>query len=803
MTSLYADAPRELQTRLEEADALPLAPEISNQKRKIMNEQRWVSTEQARLITAAYRRHEEKHRILKRAFGLAASLEGIRLRIDPEELIVGNRSAGVRAGIVFPEAGLSWLEKEIETLPTREQDRFQVKDEDVRYFREELLPYWRGQTLEEGIAAARGEEIEAIGKVVKINQKDHAQGHIIPDVRTWLQKGPAGLLTAVKSRRERASGDTADFLESAAIVLEAAVGFIRRHGEHAEKLSRNPEHASHAANLGEIARICIKLASSPPENFREALQSVWFLFVILHLESNASSFSPGRLDQYLYPYFEKDLNEGRIDLASALALIESLWLGFNKIVYLRNSQGAKYFAGFPIGFNIALGGKNRDGSDSANLLSFLCLKAQEHLGLPQPNLSVRLHEKSPEWLVEKSSQVIGKGSGMPQIFNDECVIPALRNQGIEERDAYDYGVVGCVELSTQGNNLGWSDAAMFNLVKALELTLNNGVCLLTGKQLGPDLGNLADYPDFDSLVAAFRRQTEHFIERMIPVCDFVDRYHGESMPSPFLSSVIADCIERGTDVTRGGARYNLSGIQAIQAANVADSLAVIKELVFERREVGPGELLEALRTNWRGKEELRRKAINKVPKYGNDVTWVDELGAATVRHFADELKKYTNARGGPYHTGLYTVSAHIPMGKNVGASPDGRCAESPLADGGVSAMYGRDEHGPTALLRSVDRLDGRLGSNGSLLNMKFLPEFFQKRADRQKFNALLRGFCRLRINHVQFNVVRKEDLIDAQQNPDAYRGLTIRVAGYTAYFTELAPDLQDEIIARTSYGEID
>jgi formate C-acetyltransferase len=518
------------------------------------------------------------------------------------------------------------------------------------------------------------------------------------------------------------------------------------------------------------------------------------------MESNASSFSPGRLDQYLHPYFHRSLERGEMDLERALDIIESLWLSFNKIVYLRNATSARYFAGFPIGFNVALAGKRADGSDTANLLSFLCLKATEHIGLPQPNLSVRLHSNSPEWFVDKCSQVIGRGSGMPQVFNDQSIIPALIAQGIEEADAFDYGVVGCVELSTQGDNLGWSDAAMFNLVKVLELTLNDGVCLLSGKQIGPAGGRLADYADFPELLDAYKKQIAHFAERMIEACDFVDRFHARAMPSPFLSAVIDDCLDKGLDVTAGGARYNLSGIQAIQVANVADSLAVLKQLVFETGEVSPEDLLAAMKADWAGHEKLRQKVINHVPKYGNDVEWVDELGADIVRYFSHLLGQYKNARGGRYHMGLYTVSAHVPMGANVGASPDGRPAGSPLADGGVSAMYGRDEQGPTAVLKSVGRINGRLSSNGSLLNLKFLPEFFARNTDRRKFNAFLRSFCQFDINHVQFNVVRKEDLLRAQQNPDAYRGLTIRVAGYTAYFTELAEDLQNEIIARTSHG---
>jgi pyruvate-formate lyase len=362
--------------------------------------------------------------------------------------------------------------------------------------------------------------------------------------------------------------------------------------------------------------------------------------------------------------------------------------------------------------------------------------------------------------------------------------------------------VGCVELTTHGKSLGWSDAAMFNMVKALELALNDGKCLITGEQLGPQTGYLTDFQTFEQLEEAYKEQLHYFIERMIKLCIAVDKTHARMLPSPFLSSVIDDCIARGVDVTAGGAHYNLSGIQAIQVANIADSLAAIKRLVFEEKAVAAETLLQALQADFVGHEPLRQQLLNKVPKYGNDVEWVDELGLRWVRYFSEQLAPHVNARGGVFHTGLYTVSAHVPMGKNVGATPDGRKAGQPLADGGMSAVYGRDRTAPTALLRSVARIDSQLGSNGTLLNMKFLPNLFRTDRDIGKFSSFLRTFVKLDINHVQFNVLRREDLLAAMKHPEDHRSLTVRVAGYTAFFTELADDLQEEIIARTAYDEL-
>jgi len=782
-------------------ESLALSDRIVRLKDKALPDGRVVSIEQARIITESYRWNDGKSRILQRAEALAAVLHGISIDIDPDELIVGNRTTRSRAGVIFPEAGLSWLDREIEQLPTRPQDRFDVSEDDIREFREDILPLWHGKTLEDRVAEECGAEIEAIAKVVKINQTDHAQGHVIPNVSKWLAFGPRGISAAAREYAATAQYHEKDFFESVAIVTEAACDFIVRFQSLAEEMIGDADSNS-VRNLKEIAASCCRIANGIPRTFRDAVQSVWFLFVMLQLESNASSFSPGRLDQYLLPFLEKDLEAERTGLHEALELVEALWLKFNQIVYMRNSSGARYFAGFPIGFNVCIGGQTEDGEDAANVLSHLCLKAQEHLGLPQPNLSARLHENTPAEFLDACTRVIGKGSGMPQVFNDESIAPALEGQGISRAHAMDYAAVGCVELSPQGNSLGWSDAAMLNMVKALELAINNGKCLLTGDQLGPDCGSLDHFDSFESLEKAYSKQLDHFFERMIKLCEKVDAIHADMLPSPLLSSVIDDCLETGRDVTAGGAHYNLSGIQGIQVANVADSLAAIKKLVFDERAVSGAELLEALRDNFDGQESLRNRLLSDAPKYGNDVEWVDELGAKWARAFAEKLAKQPNARGGPYHAGFYTVSAHMPMGKNVGATPDGRLAETPLADGGLSPVYGRDKRGPTALLKSVSRIPSVHGSNGTLLNMKFLPDVFRTQADRNKFVDLLRTFVKLRIHHVQFNVVDTEDLLRAKDNPDEYRGLTVRVAGYTAYFVDLASDLQDEIIARTSYEEL-
>lgn len=769
-------------------------------KDKMLAEPRYASIEQARIITRVYKENEDKSTVLKRALSLKAALEELEIAVQPEELIVGNRTKGVRAGVVFPESGLKWINEEFETLPTRPQDKFQVREEDIREFREEIYPYWHGRSMEDVISQNYGPEISAMAKVVKINQKDHAQGHICPDTKLWLELGPAGL--AEKARRAKEQHpENPEFYDAVVLVMEGARTFMRRYARLLEKTAA--ENEAYRDDLLDLADICEALADRGAQTFHEAVQSLWFLFTILHMESNASSFSPGRMDQYLWPYYEKDIREGRLTEQKALEILEALWLKFNQIVYLRNQHSAKYFAGFPIGFNIAIGGVDEEGNDTYNDLSLLLLKAQYDLGLPQPNLSVRLNRNTSRELLQDAIQVVAKGSGMPQFFNDEAIIHTMvEDLGVDEKDARDYAIVGCVELTTHGNNLGWSDAAMFNLNKALELAMNHGKCLLTGEQIGPDFGGIEEFETFEELEEAFRKTIDHFIDEMMKAEVVVEKAHQDCLPTAFLSAVIDDCLDKGLDVTAGGAKYNLSGIQMIQVANLADSLAAIKELVYDEKRISREELKQALADNFEGHEITQTMLLKRAPKYGNDIQWVDDLGAKWAGYFRERMKDYTNYRGGPYHTGMYTVSAHVPMGENVGASADGRKATEPLADGGMSPVYGRDMTGPTAVLKSVSRMDDSFTTNGGLLNMKFLPEFFRTQTGRDKFEHFLRAFVDLEIPHIQFNVVNREDLIDAQIHPERHQSLTVRVAGYTAYFTELAGKLQDEIIERTSYADI-
>jgi formate C-acetyltransferase len=772
---------------------------VSKLRNATLDEPRYVTMEQACLITASYKEHQNESNMMKRAFALESAMLNIGIRIDANELVVGNRSPESCGGIVFPEGGIKWLEREIDILESRPQDQFLVRTEDRNAFFEEIVPFWEGKTLENAIDDSLTEEMKRSEIVGKLNQKDHAQGHICPDVKTWLALGPMGLLDRVQKQKMSATADKSEFYQAVSIVLKSSIRFIERYASLAEALAKNCPDLTEKEDYLTVARICKNLTVRPAETFHEAIQSVWFLFVLLELESNASSFSPGRADQYLFPYFEEDIKSKKISYEKAQELIDLMFIKFNQIVYLRNTKSAEFFAGFPIGFNITIGGKTSDNKDATNELTYIFLRAQEHIRMRQPNLSARIHKHSPYDYLRRVTEVIGIGTGMPQVVNDESIIPALENAGYMISDATNYAVVGCVELSVPGNALGFSDAAMFNMVKVLELTLNNGIDMLSGEQIGLPIGSLTDFKSYEELEEAFSTQLDYFVSVMEQGLKIIERYHKELMCSPLLSSVIEPCISRGLDVTAGGALYNNSGIQLIQVANLADSLAALKVLIYEEKRIAPKILLDQLRENFPD-ETIRQVLLNHAPKYGNDIEWVDSIGLKWVTYLKDKLDTYTNYRGGKYVVGLYTVSAHVPMGKNVAATPDGRYSRTPLADGGMSAMYGRDENGPTALLKSVSRIDSSLAGNGTLLNMKFSPSFFNNEEGIQKFIALLMGFIALKINHVQFNVFNKQDLLDAQKNPEKYRHLLVRVAGYTANYVDLSRTLQEEIIARTEYG---
>lgn len=745
---------------------------------------REIYMERALLYKEAYEKTEGEPVIIRRAKAVENILSKMEITIFDDELIVGGRSPKPRMGVVSPEMDVEWFYEELDTISTRPQDRFEITEQDKLIFKNELYPYWKERTLKDKVKELLPKEVsEALPrKVFKLNQTDKGQGHIIPGYERVLKIGLGGLVKEVEKRLSGVSDSGEDFYKAALITLKAVQNFILRYADLALELSRKADSLERRRELEEIAEICRKVSTEPPDTFHEALQLFWLLNVVFQVESNASSISPGRFDQYMYPFYERDIRSGRLTQEKALELLESLWIKFNEVVALRSAESAKHFAGFPIGYNIVVGGVDEEGRDATNELSYLCLKATEDVRLPQPNIGIRIHSQSPHAFLRKAAEVIRLGTGLPQVFNDEVAIPAYLNRGVALEDARNYAVVGCVELSIPGKTYGLHDIALFNLMKVLEETLQD------------------DFNSFDELMEDYKRRIVEGVKLMIEGSNVVDRAHREVAPTPFLSLFIDDCLEKGLDVTEGGARYNFSGVQGIGIANVADSLQVVKKVIFDEKKLDFSELKEMLKADYKGYETWQQFFINKVEKYGNDIDEVDMRALEVLRFYCKEVEKYKNIRGGYFQPGAYTVSAHIPLGADVGATPDGRNAGEQLADGGLSPMVGRDKKGPIAVLRSVSKLDSYLLSNGTLLNQKFHPSALEGEDGIEKFVAYLKAFSALKITHIQFNIVIADTLRDAQKHPDEYRTLVVRVAGYSAFFTELDKGIQEDIIRRTEHG---
>ncbi|MFV8848661.1 formate C-acetyltransferase [Serratia fonticola] len=759
---------------------------IERLKAALFSAPREISLERALLYTASHRQTEGEPTIIRRAKATAYILDHVAITLREDELIAGNRTVKPRAGIVSPEMDPYWLLKELDAFPTRPQDRFAISEADKQVYREQLYPYWEKRSMKDFINGQMSEEVKTATQtqIFSVNQTDKGQGHIIIDYPRLLNNGLDNLLTELQSHAEQQPDNA--FYAAALLLLQASQRHILRYASLARQMAEQCSDETRRAELLRIAEISSHNAHHKPQDFYQACQLFWYMNIILQYESNASSLSLGRFDQYMLPFYQASLNQGQ-DPAFLKELLESLWVKCNDIVLLRSTSSARYFAGFPTGYTILLGGLTETGRSAVNVLSFLCLDAYQNIRLPQPNLGVRVNEFIDRPFLLKTAETIRLGTGIPQIFNDEVVVPAFLNRGVSLEDARDYAVVGCVELSIPGRTYGLHDIAMFNLLKVMELTLldNEGNASLT-------------YPQ---LLDHIREKIRHYVRLMAEGSNICDIGHRDWAPVPLLSSFIDDCLQNGKDITEGGARYNFSGVQGIGIANLSDSLFALKGLVFDQQRLSFDELLATLKANFATPEgeKIRARLINRFDKYGNDIDEVDLISADLLRFYCKEVEQYRNPRGGQFTPGSYTVSAHVPLGAVVGATPDGRYAGEQLADGGLSPMLGQDGQGPTAVLKSVSKLDNYLLSNGTLLNVKFTPSTLEGQQGLNKLADFLGAFTKLKLQHVQFNVVNAETLKEAQARPQDFAGLVVRVAGYSAFFVELSKEIQDDIIRRTAH----
>ena len=755
-------------------------------KDRLFANPREISLERALLYTASHKQTEGEPVMIRRAKATAWILDHVQISIRDDELIAGNRTIKPRAGIMSPEMDPYWLLKELDQFPTRPQDRFNISEEDKRIYREELFPYWENRSMKDFINAQMTDEVKnAVStQIFSVNQTDKGQGHIIIDYPRLLENGLAALVTEIKAVRQQHPQNS--FYQAVLILLEASQRHILRYAALADDMAAVCGDGQRRKELETIADISRHNAVHRPEDFWQACQLFWYMNIILQYESNASSISLGRFDQYMLPYYQASLNRGQ-DPQFLQELLESLWVKCNDIVLLRSTNSARYFAGFPTGYTALLGGLTETGRSAVNILSFLSLDAYQNVRLPQPNLGVRVNELIDRPFLRKTAETIRLGTGIPQIFNDEVVIPAFLNRGVSLEDARDYSVVGCVELSIPGRTYGLHDIAMFNLLKVMEI-------VMLENESNPDI-------TWDGLINQIRDKIRYYIKLMVEGSNICDIGHRDWAPVPLLSSFIEDCVQHGQDITAGGARYNFSGVQGIGIANLSDSLHALKGMVFEQKRLSFAELIAVLKANFQTPEgeKIRARLINRFEKYGNDIDEVDNISADLLRFYCKEVEQYQNPRGGQFTPGSYTVSAHVPLGSVVGATPDGRLAGEQLADGGLSPMLGQDVQGPTAVLKSVSKLDNFLLSNGTLLNVKFTPATLAGDSGLNKLADFLQAFTRLRLQHIQFNVVNADTLREAQQRPQDFAGLVVRVAGYSAFFVELSQEIQDDIIRRTAH----
>ena len=809
-----------------------------------------IEAERAVLLTEAYKANEEKPIIMKRALAFKHVLENIPITIRERELIVGAATKAPRGCQVFPEYSFEWLESEFDTVATRSADPFYIADETKKTLHE-VYKYWKGKTTSELASFYMSPETHAAiehNVFTPGNYFYNGIGHLTVQYEKVLKVGYAGIIAEAQAALEKLNPGDADyakrgtFLRAVIISCGAACDYAKRYAALAREEAAKCSDPERKAELNAIAANCDRVPMFGAESFYQACQSFWFVQMLLQIESSGHSISPGRFDQYMYPYYKKDLDSGVITREQAQEYMDCVWVKLNDLNKVRDAASAEGFAGYSLFQNLIAGGQDKYGNDVTNDLSFMSITATEHVFLPQPSFSVRVWNGTPHEFMIRAAELTRTGIGFPAYYNDEVIIPALQSRGLTLEDAREYNIIGCVEPQKAGKTDGWHDAAFFNMCRPLEMVFSNGVD--GGKQVGIQTGKLPEFQTFDKLYDAYKAQMNYFISLMVNADNAIDMAHAERCPLPFQSSMVDDCIGRGVSLQEGGAIYNFTGPQGFGIANMADALYAIRKLVYEDKKYTLCFFKEAMEANFGevmdesycrkltekvvaqlisegktvGEEDIKniflalrngdaseenkakyrklREDINALPKFGNDISDVDSFARDIAYTYTKPLQNYKNPRGGVYQAGLYPVSANVPLGAQTGATPDGRLAYTPVADG-VSPAAGRDVKGPTAGANSVSRLDHYIASNGTLYNMKFHPSALEGRSGLESFVALVRGYFDQKGSHVQFNVVSRETLRDAQAHPEKYKSLVVRVAGYSALFTTLSRSLQDDIIART------
>ncbi|TFG12949.1 MAG: formate C-acetyltransferase/glycerol dehydratase family glycyl radical enzyme [Promethearchaeota archaeon] len=774
-------------------------------KERVINQPHEICIERAKSFTESYKTTRGESPIIRFAKAMEHLLLNMTIKIWDDEFIVGNRTLKLVGTPLYPEVRIDTIEQDYETYDTRLVQRLLLTDEDKSYIKEVLIPYWKyeEETVQARFIKSLDPDLRALmEKVVFLvdTELTNGIGHFLPGHAVLLKYGIKGLIEKAEKRMIDLSENISKltFLKSVVIVCNAVKKFIQRFSNLAKDKALQEKEPLRQKELYEISQICQNISENPPNSFEEAIQLIYFNQLICGLEDGGYAVSVGRLDQDLYPFYLKDKKEGKISDESAQFLIEMFYLKLNTLWNYVLTKGVVAAEGPPITENLTIGGVDRDGKDATNELSYIMLESYNRLKTFQPTFSVRIHEKTPEDFLYQVGEAIKSGASIA-LFNDDIMIKSLVKLGFALEDAREYAPIGCVEPQHPYKSFGSTNANQINIVKCLELALTNGVDLVTRVDYG--VKNDKKIITYEDIWDAFKNQTKFFIKNMVLTMDVLDRSIAELNPQPFLSAVTENCLENGLDVTQGGAIYNFTGAQLIGLATVADSLAVIKKIVFEDKLLTLEELVQMLKKNYRGSykgktgSEWREIFINKVPKYGNDDDYVDQIAVDVVNFYCNETLKHKNYRGGTFNPGILSTAFHLAFGIFTGASADGRKSKDILSNG-VSPTNGRDKNGPTAILNSVKKLEHGLVSNGDSLILSFHPNTLRL----DLFSPLIRTFFQPDGGfHIQFNVVGKDTLCQAQKHPDEYRGLIVRIAGYSVIFTELSKIAQDEIIARTEY----